>query len=396
MKLTENNRALKVLALVIAIVLWLYVSVEQDPLSQRSYNVPVTVENLSADKIATLTKETVRIEVMGRDSRLDAVTAEDFKAYVDLKNVKTGEGEADVKLSLPSEVYFAKVEPKTVRVFVDRREGETMSVDVVRTGMLPDGVSIDALTVEPQNVFVSGNEEALEAVAKAGVELDLSDVYADTKKEFTVRLFDYEGNIIESSELKAYPEKVTLDIKARAVDVQKTVPIQAELTGSLADGIQVDSVTVEPATAIVEGSPETVAKIKEVKTEPIDLSKIKETTSFNVKLVGKHLQQEQRVAVTIHVSAEAGDVDEGDSYTKVVPIAVTGSAAESVSASTLLAEVTYHMQPGYADAGDNLTAFVQINAVPEGSIEAQVQFGVVEGLVIDYVTPERITLNSIY
>lgn len=396
MKLTENNRALKVLALVIAIVLWLYVSVEQDPLSQRSYNVPVTVENLSADKIATLTKETVRIEVMGRDSRLDAVTAEDFKAYVDLKNVKTGEGEADVKLSLPSEVYFAKVEPKTVRVFVDRREGETMSVDVVRTGMLPDGVSIDALTVEPQNVFVSGNEEALEAVAKAGVELDLSDVYADTKKEFTVRLFDYEGNIIESSELKAYPEKVTLDIKARAVDVQKTVPIQAELTGSLADGIQVDSVTVEPATAIVEGSPETVAKIKEVKTEPIDLSKIKETTSFNVKLVGKHLQQEQRVAVTIHVSAEAGDVDEGDSYTKVVPIAVTGSAAESVSASTLLAEVTYHMQPGYTDAGDNLTAFVQINAVPEGSIEAQVQFGVVEGLVIDYVTPERITLNSIY
>ena len=356
----------------------------------------MTVENLSADKIATLTKETVRIEVMGRDSRLDAVTAEDFKAYVDLKNVKTGEGEADVKLSLPSEVYFAKVEPKTVRVFVDRREGETMSVDVVRTGMLPDGVSIDALTVEPQNVFVSGNEEALEAVAKAGVELDLSDVYADTKKEFTVRLFDYEGNIIESSELKAYPEKVTLDIKARAVDVQKTVPIQAELTGSLADGIQVDSVTVEPATAIVEGSPETVAKIKEVKTEPIDLSKIKETTSFNVKLVGKHLQQEQRVAVTIHVSAEAGDVDEGDSYTKVVPIAVTGSAAESVSASTLLAEVTYHMQPGYADAGDNLTAFVQINAVPEGSIEAQVQFGVVEGLVIDYVTPERITLNSIY
>lgn len=396
MKLTENNRALKVLALVIAIVLWLYVSVEQDPLSQRSYNVPVTVENLSADKIATLTKETVRIEVMGRDSRLDAVTAEDFKAYVDLKNVKTGEGEADVKLSLPSEVYFAKVEPKTVRVFVDRREGETMSVDVVRTGMLPDGVSIDALTVEPQNVFVSGNEEALEAVAKAGVELDLSDVYADTKKEFTVRLFDYEGNIIESSELKAYPEKVTLDIKARAVDVQKTVPIQAELTGSLANGIQVDRVTVEPATAIVEGSPETVAKIKEVKTEPIDLSKIKETTSFNVKLVGKHLQQEQRVAVTIHVSAEAGDVDEGDSYTKVVPIAVTGSAAESVSASTLLAEVTYHMQPGYTDAGDNLTAFVQINAVPEGSIEAQVQFGVVEGLVIDYVTPERITLNSIY
>ncbi|MEE0230490.1 MAG: hypothetical protein UEJ45_08360, partial [Peptococcaceae bacterium] len=66
----------------------------------------------------------------------------------------------------------------------------------------------------------------------------------------------------------------------------------------------------------------------------------------------------------------------------------------SVSASNLLAEVTYHMKPGYADAGDNLTAFVQVNEAPDGSMTAEVQFGVVEGLVIDTVTPSTITLNS--
>lgn len=394
MKITENNRALKLLALAIAIVLWLYVSIEQDPISQRTYNVPITVENLSADKVATVSKEYVSVKVMGRETRLDGITAEDFKAYVDLSKAKKGESEVDVHVSLPNEAFFAKLDPNRVNVYVEQREGETMNVDIVRTGMPPEGITIDEMTIEPQSVFVSGNEDALSRVAKAGVVVDLNDVYSSSKKEVPVQLFDYEGNVIEQSELKTYPETVTLSIKASEVDIQKAVPIQAELVGSLAEGVQVDSITVDPQMATVEGSPADLEKISEIKTEPIDLSGLSETTSFTVKLVGKHLRDAKKVTVTVNVSTQADNDIEGKVYTKVVPIAITGSAAESVSASSLLAEVTYHMKPGYADAGDNLTAFVQVNEAPDGSMTAEVQFGVVEGLVIDSVTPSTITLNS--
>lgn len=394
MKITENNRALKLLALAIAIVLWLYVSIEQDPISQRTYNVPITVENLSADKVATVSKEYVSVKVMGRETRLDGITAEDFKAYVDLSKAKKGESEVDVHVSLPNEVFFAKLDPNRVNVYVEQREGETMNVDIVRTGMPPEGITIDEMTIEPQSVFVSGNEDALSRVAKAGVVVDLNDVYSSSKKEVPVQLFDYEGNVIEQSELKTYPKTVTLSIKASEVDIQKAVPIQAELVGSLAEGVQVDSITVDPQMATVEGSPADLAKISEIKTEPIDLSGLSETTSFTVKLVGKHLRYAKKVTVTVNVSTQADNDIEGKVYTKVVPIAITGAAAENVSASNLLAEVTYHMKPGYADAGDNLTAFVQVNEAPDGSMTAEVQFGVVEGLVIDTVTPSTITLNS--
>lgn len=394
MKITENNRALKLLALAIAIVLWLYVSIEQDPISQRTYNVPITVENLSADKVATVSKEYVSVKVMGRETRLDGITAKDFKAYVDLSKAKKGESEVDVHVSLPNEVFFAKLDPNRVNVYVEQREGETMNVDIVRTGMPTEGITIDEMTIEPQSVFVSGNEDALSRVAKAGVVVDLNDVYSSSKKEVPVQLFDYEGNVIEQSELKTYPETVTLSIKASEVDIQKAVPIQAELVGSLAEGVQVDSITVDPQMATVEGSPADLAKISEIKTEPIDLSGLSETTSFTVKLVGKHLRYAKKVTVTVNVSTQADNDIEGKVYTKVVPIAITGAAAENVSASNLLAEVTYHMKPGYADAGDNLTAFVQVNEAPDGSMTAEVQFGVVEGLVIDTVTPSTITLNS--
>lgn len=393
MKLTENNRALKLVALAIAIVLWLYVGIEQDPISQRTYNVPITVENLSADKVATVSKERVNVKVMGRETRLDGITSEDFKAYVDLSDAKTGDSEAEVHVSLPNEVYFAKLDPSHVNVYVEQREGETMNVDIVRTGMLPDGITIEDMSVEPQNVFVSGNEDALAMVAKAGVAVELDDVYSDSKKDVPVQLYDYEGNIIEQGELKVYPEQVTLNIKVNEADIQKSVPIQAELVGSLSEGVQVDSVTVDPQTAMVEGLPKDLAKITEIKTEPIDLSGIKETTSFTVKLVGKQLRDVQKVTVTVNVSEQAEDDVDGKVYTKVVPIAITGAAADRVTASDLLAEVTYHMQPGYADAGDNLTAFVQVDEAPESSITVDVQFGVIEGLVIDSVTPSTITLN---
>lgn len=393
MKLTENDRALKLVALAIAIVLWLYVGIEQDPISQRTYNVPITVENLSADKVATVSKERVNVKVMGRETRLDGITSEDFKAYVDLSDAKTGDSEAEVHVSLPNEVYFAKLDPSHVNVYVEQREGETMNVDIVRTGMLPDGITIEDMSVEPQNVFVSGNEDALAMVAKAGVAVELDDVYSDSKKDVPVQLYDYEGNIIEPGELKVYPEQVTLNIKVNEADIQKSVPIQAELVGSLSEGVQVDSVTVDPQTALVEGLPKDLAKITEIKTEPIDLSGIKETTSFTVKLVGKQLRDVQKVTVTVNVSAQAENDVDGKVYTKVVPIAITGAAADRVTASDLLAEVTYHMQPGYADTGDNLTAFVQVDEAPESSITVDVQFGVIEGLVIDSVTPSTITLN---
>lgn len=393
MKLTENNRALKLVALAIAIVLWLYVGIEQDPISQRTYNVPITVENLSADKVATVSKERVNVKVMGRETRLDGITSEDFKAYVDLSDAKTGDSEAEVHVSLPNEVYFAKLDPSHVNVYVEQREGETMNVDIVRTGMLPDGITIEDMSVEPQNVFVSGNEDALAMVAKVGVAVELDDIYSDSKKDVPVQLYDYEGNIIEPGELKVYPEQVTLNIKVNEADIQKSVPIQAELVGSLSEGVQVDSVTVDPQTALVEGLPKDLAKITEIKTEPIDLSGIKETTSFTVKLVGKQLRDVQKVTVTVNVSEQAEDDVDGKVYTKVVPIAITGAAADRVTASDLLAEVTYHMQPGYADAGDNLTAFVQVDEAPESSITVDVQFGVIEGLVIDSVTPSTITLN---
>ena len=401
MKFIQNNKTLKLLALAIAIVLCLYVGVEKNPISQHTYDVPIAIENLSADKVATLSKNTVSIKVMGRQSRFDTINAQDFKVYVDLQDAKLGEHSYKLEVSLPNEVYFPKLESKNVDIYVDQREGDSMPVDIVRTGILPEGISINEMYVDPETVFVSGNKEALNRLAKVGVELEQSDLFADSKEKVNVHFYDYEGNEIRSSDLKAYPEKVTLKVDISENDIQKVVPIQADLVGKSAPGVVVDSVTVEPEVVTIYGAPDELEKIDEVKTKPIHLSRIQESKTLTVELENKMLKETTYASVTINVSSEKDTEKSVDDtieqrYTKVIPIAVTGEAAEKVNRDVFLCEISYHMLPGYEDTGDHLNAYIQVNEAPDGTATVEVQCSSVEGLVIDSMTPKTITINSIY
>ena len=257
MKMTENNRMLKLIALALAIVLWLYVGTQQDPLAQHTYEVQLEMENLPVDKTASLSEETVKVRVMGRQDRLNALSGSDFKASVDLSDVEEGEHALPVQVTLPNEVYFARTNPSMVNVQVDALQGSEMRVEINTTGTLPDGVTLEDMSVEPQKVFVTSVD---------------------------VQFYDIAGNPINDERLQALPAQVSLAIKTSQSDTEKTVPIQANFVGQLPQGVQIESVSIQPETATVSGAPEDLAAIDSVRTAAIDLSQISQTTTLSVAL----------------------------------------------------------------------------------------------------------------
>ncbi len=398
MKMTEKNKALKLVALLIAIVLWLYVGTQEDPIAQHTYEVTVEVQNLPVDKTAALGQETVQVRVMGRQDRLNALSGSDFKAYVDLSDAEKGESEAPVKVQLPSEVYFARVEPQSVDVLVSDRDGSNMDVDIVTTGTLPDGITVEDMSVSPKSVFVTGDQDDLDRVDKVGVAVDLSNVFDDSKIEAKVEFYDVSGNVIEDADLEALPGTVTLTTKVSKSNVDKSVPIQANLVGQLPSGVQMDSVDIYPETATVSGSPDALAKIDSVATEAIDISKITETTQLTVNLVGDAVSDPKSVTVTLNVSSSEDTESSGQSYIKVVPVTLSGAGANNVSIDTQMVEISYHMEKGYADAGSSLNAYVYIPDALSAATTAQVQVSNVDGLVVDSITPSTVTVspNNVY
>lgn len=391
MKLTENNRTLKLIALLIAVVLWLYVGTQEDPLAQHTYEVAIEVENLPVDKTAVLGQDTVQVRVMGRQDRLNALRGSDFKAYVDLSEVSEGSNQVPVKVELPGEVYFSRIEPKNVEVLVNEREGSDMDVDVVTSGTLPEGITIEDMSVSPKSVFVTGDADALENVSKVGVEVDLSAIYDDNETEADVVFYDVSGNALDDSALEALPGTVTLKIKVSKTDIEKTVPIQADLVGQLPSGVQIDSIDISPSTVTVSGAPEKLADVNAVATEAIDVSKITQTTQLTVDLDSDLLSKPTSVTVTLNVSTqESGSGTQ--SYVKILPVTLSGAGADSVTADVQMIEISYHMEDGYGDGGSALTAYVNVPDALTSATTAQVQLSYVEGLVVDAITPSVVTL----
>lgn len=396
MKWMENNTLLKVVSLLIAVVLWLYVGTEKDPLGQQTYEVALDMQALPVDKTAVLADETVKVRVLGRQDRLDMLTGKDFKAYVDLTDVKEGEERLPVQLTLPSEVYFARVEPRTVEVQVNQREGQMMDVEVVPEGTLPEGISVDEINVEPEQVFVTGDPSALANVARVGVVVDQSTLFEDSKEKVDVHFYDAGGTELDATSLEALPSKVTLSIKVDETEVQKELPIQAHLVGALPEGAQVKSVSVSPETATIIGSPKEMAALTAVQTETIDLSSLtldaaneEQTMQLQAELVGQNVTPQ---SVTVTLLIEKIDEDSQDDETPVsgvvnVPLAVSGQAAGLVYLDTPSVEISYHMLEGYADAGASLTAYVTVDIIPDAATAVSVQLTNVPGLVVDAITP---------
>ena len=204
-----------------------------------------------------------------------------------------------------------------------------------------------------------------------------------------MQLYDTSGAPIDDESLEVLPGTVTLTIDVDESEVEKSVPIQANLSGQLPQGVQIESVSISPETATVSGTPQELEEIISVETAAIDLSQISETTTLSVALTGKHVVSPANVSVTLNVTQTQS---EQPGSMKMVPVSISGAAAGSVYTDVQMVEVSYHMQPGYEDAGNALSAYILVDQIPSGAQTVQVQLSYVDGLVVDAVTPQTVTI----
>ncbi len=393
MQWKKDDVTLKLLALIFALILWLYVGIEKNPVVEHTIQVPVSIINLAEDKTATLSSDTIRLTVRGRETKLSAVNEQDFRAVLDLKNKDVGEHQVDVKINGPSMIKITKLDPEQVSVHIEQREGMRMKVSILRSGTLPEGVTLKNLSVDPGEVFVSGNLNMLSQISSVGVAVDLSQLTENVDKEVPVVFFDKDGTRIEAEEIKAYPSRIHLQATVEQNVIEKELPIQAQLTGSLPAGYELTAVDVTPTMATVSGTPDELSKILTVKTEKIDISSLTESTTKTVNLMGKHLSQPMAVQVTLTINKGNKNTVER-TMTKMVPVQLQGKAAGNFQLETSIVQVTYHMEEGYKDAGDKLSAFVNVDKITDFSMMERVQLMNIEGLTVENISPSSVQLIS--
>ncbi|MFS8630530.1 MAG: YbbR-like domain-containing protein [Bacillales bacterium] len=146
------------------------------------------------------------------------------------------------------------VEPEKVKVtLVVEANTKQVPVRVIERNSLPDGVTLESLSLNVEEVTIIGPDEALDRTEFVNVELDLSEINKDMVLTLPVVLPE---GVVESS-----PDKVEVTIKVRRTESRtlKNLPIQVE---GLSDEYMVSFLDDSEVDLVVYGNSERVKSLK--------------------------------------------------------------------------------------------------------------------------------------
>ena len=126
-KLFLENLALKVVAVLLSIVLWIFVTLGGQ--SEISVGVPLDFENIPAGlEMVSSSAKMVSLNIKGRERLIKDIKPSDVRAYVDLSEAKKGEGVYHINkddIKLPHAATIKNITPSSVKVIA----GETVTKD---------------------------------------------------------------------------------------------------------------------------------------------------------------------------------------------------------------------------------------------------------------------------
>ena len=242
-----RNIVFKLLALILAIVLWLIVVNVEDPEYRKVYTVPVTVTNADYFKKKNKTfrfihgSASVSFAVLAKRSVIENLTEGDFTALADLSKVNADETEVPVHIR--AKAYGNKITIKRpnqdLDIKVEKIESKTFDIEVNSIGTPASGTEVAKITTDPKTVTVKGPKSVIEKVQSASVNIDLSGMQSSDKKTNQINLLDKNGSLITSDELTLSKESAMIKV---SLQTTKTVKVLYKTTGSPASGYVVSKV----------------------------------------------------------------------------------------------------------------------------------------------------------
>ena len=267
-KLT-TNLGLKITAFVFSVFLWLIVVNIDNPVSNATFsNIPVTIVNddiitSSGEVYQVVGEQTVSVVVSATREVRQKLSANDITATADIKEMDTSTGLVPIKISIPGYEYeSAEAVPKNLQIQREKSGKKVLALTVRTDGSERDGYKVGRMTVNPENVTITGAESTLDRIEQAVAYVEINGISEDTIETAELYLYDAAGNIINQNQLENNlgEDGITVSIEVLKI---KTVPITAEASGTPAEGYRYTGCTVEPESIQICGKSDVISDINE-------------------------------------------------------------------------------------------------------------------------------------
>lgn len=306
MNIRWRDNSIRLIAIFMAVLLWVYVANEQNPVSSHTYQIPLAVQGKPEGYV--LSGLPGKVSVKAKSPRNLSVTlgVSDFTAQVDLSGIREGEQQLPVQVTAPPGVEVFQITPRVVKVEADKITQKSVPVTLSLKGEVAQGFVRGTPVLQPQAVTLEGPGKLLAGINSVGVAVDLSGVEGDLIRKMTVQT-GVKGVTVS-------PNRVVVTVPVTSLPV-RDLPVRVELTGSPAEGYLAGEVVVQPAAVRVTGPRQIIDALTEVSAHAVDISGATEDVIREVGLVlpnGVTSLQSKQVEIAVDIVPQVTEPQQPD------------------------------------------------------------------------------------
>ncbi len=157
-KLLSKNFGLKITAILLSILLWLFAS--SRGLSEIALDIPLEFKDIPPGlELMNHSIKVVGVNIKGQERIIRTIRPSDIRAFVDLSKVKKGESIYRINknnIKLPPGVSASNITPSYVKVSIEESVTKTVEVKPLIVGTPESGFYVKSISVFPERVMIEG------------------------------------------------------------------------------------------------------------------------------------------------------------------------------------------------------------------------------------------------
>ena len=365
-----NNIGLKILAFLVAFMLWIMVVNIDDPVTHKTFSdIPVSVINeevlAKAQQPQTYqivdNTQAVDVTVTAKRKTLSKIKERDIIAVADIKELTLDtQIPIDITINGFEERYDnAQANPRNLQIKLEDEETKRFPIVPTTTGTVRDGFVLGDIQAMPEKVSIRGPKSVIAEISRVEASVSVSGLSKDAILDSALVLYGSNNNIIDQNLLSN-----NLGTEGVGVSVQilntKSIPLEFDTSRiEAARGYEFTGITYEPQTIQISGEREEMSNISSLRVpaSALDVSDIREKTEKVID-VSEYLPDNIRLAdenagsVVVTISVEK---DGTKSYDITVGSIMINNLSEELTMSYATADVLELQVRGPKEALDSLS-----------------------------------------
>ena len=258
-----NNVSLMVLAVLMAFLVWVVASLQQDPIVENTLSAPVVVVSPPPNDqtiLASTLPASVTVRMRAPQSTFDALGAGSVQVPVDLSQL--GAGEHVVKLEPVVRASPAMVlswRPVTASVTIAEVISMSVPVRVVLEGVPAIGYRAQPPLADPEQVLVTGARQIIEQLERLEVKVNIEGARSTVEQTARPMARSRDGATITNIVLS--PTIVAVRVPLEQLSNFKDLAVRVRPVGQPAEGYAITSISVSPQVVTVFGPREAIQQL---------------------------------------------------------------------------------------------------------------------------------------